>query len=64
VIRINLETIEEKRAGWNSENPESPVLCPDTPATPSGVSGQSIRCLRASNFKPYLQEIERFDHGI
>jgi hypothetical protein len=61
---MNLETIEEKRAGWNSKNPESPGICPDTPATPSGVSGQSIRSLRASSFKPYVQEIERFYHGI
>jgi hypothetical protein len=43
VIRINLETIEKNCAGWNFENPESSGICPDTPATLSGVSGQHIR---------------------
>jgi hypothetical protein len=33
VIRSNLEAIEKKCAGWISENPESPDICPDTPAT-------------------------------
>jgi hypothetical protein len=64
VIRINLETIEKNCAGWNFENLESPGICPDTPAILSGVSGQNIRSLRASNVKPYFQEIKRFDHGI
>jgi hypothetical protein len=41
VIRSNIKIIEKKCAGWNSENPKSPGICPDTPATLSGVSGVS-----------------------
>jgi hypothetical protein len=61
VIRSNLEIIEKKYAGWNSDNPESPGICPDTPAALSGVSGVSGHRISNPTFKKSKDSTMEFE---